>query len=134
MTWGAPALGASSAPSPGIAYTNPVNEFAPNGYGLYDMAGNIWQWCWDFYGGRYYRGLPDPVADPTGPGSSSAVVPMRVLRGVSWDSTAFYPRVSNRAMDVPVHKLHGFRVARKAPRTVGRGWSPFAQGECMSGL
>lgn len=111
--FGAPNPSASTAPAPGIAYTSPVTYFPPNGYGLHDMAGNIWQWCWDYYGEQYYSSFSTTIAtaNPNGPPTGST----RVLRGGSWDSTAFYARVSNRAMDYPVHKLHGFRVAQKYP-------------------
>lgn len=121
-TWGAPASGATSAPSTIIYHTNPVNHFPANGYGLYDMAGNMWQWCWDFYHERYYETFSTLAVDPRGPSTSSTHItepsergaPTRVLRGGSWETTAFYLRVSNRAMDLPSHTLHGFRIAQKA--------------------
>lgn len=60
--------------------TSPVGSFAPNGYGLYDMAGNVWERCWDFYGDY---GSAAQV-DPRGPASGF----FRVLRGGGWGSNA----------------------------------------------
>ncbi len=96
--------------SGGVPYTSPVGSFAPNGYGLYDMAGNLWEWCWDRYGSTYYGSSPSE--DPRGPASGS----YRVERGGNWGNNANYCRVADRSIDSPGSEYGslGFRLVRAA--------------------
>ena len=93
-----------------VGSTTAVGSYAPSGYGLYDMAGNVWEWCWDWYSASYY-GTPESLTDPAGPAGSA-----RVLRGCSWDGyDADYCRVAFRNNSTPGFTYHayGFRPVRR---------------------
>jgi len=85
----------------GYRYTAPVGRFPPNGYGLYDMAGNAWEWCADWYDPKYYA--DSPYKNPLGPDSGS----YRTIRGGSWCNAAYALRVANRSIGDPSHTYYG---------------------------
>jgi sulfatase modifying factor 1 len=89
-------------------YSSPVGIFAPNGYGLYDMAGNMCEWCWDRFG-SYGAGAQ---TDPRGASAGSS----RVYRGGSWYSGALICRAANRYDFLPDGRGDdfGFRLARSS--------------------
>ena len=90
--------------------TSPVGYYAPNGYGLYDMAGNVFEWVNDRYQSDYYT--VSPPNDPPGPGSGAD----RVFRGGAWNADLYlnWLRVANRFFGTPdyEHPAFGFRCAR----------------------
>ncbi len=93
----------------GYIYTAPVGHFDANEFGLYDMSGNVWEWCSDWYDAEYYKNSPSK--DPKGP---STAKDYRVLRGGSWISDPEGCRVAYRFGSVPYswNSYIGFRVVR----------------------
>lgn len=93
---------------------HPVAQKQPNAWGLYDMLGNLWEWCSDWYDADYYRYSPgeDPPGPPTTQNSAR-----RVLRGGYWANSKDYCRFAIRSKIVPQKrdKIIGFRLVRIIP-------------------
>ncbi|MBI4671793.1 MAG: SUMF1/EgtB/PvdO family nonheme iron enzyme [Chloroflexi bacterium] len=98
----------------GIGTTTPVGIYAEGAspYGAMDMAGNVWEWCADWFGSEYYK--DSPKENPQGPASGE----YRVLRGGSWYYDLVLARCATRLRIHPVIRFNyiGFRVAQSFPR------------------
>ena len=105
----------------GYTYTAPVGSYPPNGYGLYDMAGNVWEWCFDAYDENFYAHSPyrNPIADIIiidGEDNTITVNKMRVARGTSWfdgpDSVWIASRLKFSTESIKLPFNIGFRCVK----------------------
>jgi formylglycine-generating enzyme required for sulfatase activity len=94
--------------SDGFAWTSPVGKFKPNAFGLYDMHGNAYEWCSDWYDKNYYKNSPED--DPQGPATGM----LRVLRGGAYNASLESNRCASRLADPPSTRAcgYGFRIVR----------------------
>ena len=93
---------------PNLQRPTAVGSYPPNAFGIYDMHGNVFEWCADKYDKKYYE--TSPVADPQGPQFAEN---LRVLRGGGWNGIARFCRSADRYYDAPTRKYndYGFRLA-----------------------
>lgn len=95
-------------------WTAPVGSFPPNGYDLYDMAGNVWEWCFDEYSSDFYAESP-----PINPRFGRAIAPeaenFRILRGGGWGGSPEDLRVADRWYHLTSGSTIGFRCVKDIP-------------------
>ncbi|PWU01173.1 MAG: formylglycine-generating enzyme family protein [Terriglobia bacterium] len=94
--------------------TSPVRNYPPNAWGLYDMAGNAWEWVADWYAEGYYATLPsaNPAENPSGPGQPTG---LRATRGGAWSRAASFLRAAQRGRTGPESRFAdiGFRCVQE---------------------
>lgn len=93
--------------SDGYEYASPVGAFQPNAWGFFDMHGNVFEWCADWFDAEYYRASPQDL--PKGPAKGTR----RVMRGAGWRNSAFRCRSAYREHAIPSYRSNdvGFRIA-----------------------
>jgi formylglycine-generating enzyme required for sulfatase activity len=101
----------------GFSWTAPAGSFAANAFGLFDMAGNVWEWTADWYASSAYTA--SSAMDPRGPSSGRS----RVVRGSSWGDEPVVLRLSERSYFAPEQRsyFHGFRCARDLRPSLAAG-------------
>jgi uncharacterized protein (TIGR02996 family) len=105
--YGGRPYGRGSRPGPYLQRTARVGSYRPNPWGLYDLHGNVWEWCQDWADSHYYG--RSPRADPPGPDTGQA----KILRGGSWGAYGYSCRASSRKWEPTDGRFNyvGFRVA-----------------------
>jgi sulfatase modifying factor 1 len=111
-----PGFGHNEWKKDGYEYTAPVGSYPPNGYGLYDMAGNVWEWVSDWFDDNYYS--ISPYKNPRGPAEPAVGLDAGargILRGGCYSSSADHLRCAKRYGLFPKGEssLMGFRIARE---------------------